>query len=137
MIGDEREKTSWPKAVESRFVWSSCRSDGTVGGILAWPRVLVASQAYLERAGVPLEHCGFCPAAIIMGRKLRTLVFRKGPMLRLASKVEGKLRSVRLRRPSQRPVKDWHRHVTPLGACRREETRGELIGLLRNGTREP
>src|SRR5260370_12153117 len=67
MMGDEREDlVAEGVDVALRFGPLS-DSTATVRRILSWPRFLVASRAYLDKAGAPLTPADFAQHAIILG----------------------------------------------------------------------
>src|ERR1700726_3871223 len=67
MIGDEREDlVAEGVDVALRFGPLS-DSTATVRRILVWPRILVASQAYLDKVGAPLTPADLAQHAIILG----------------------------------------------------------------------
>ena len=67
MMGDQREDlVAEGVDVALRFGPLS-NSTATVRRILAWPRVLAASQAYLDKAGAPLTPTDLAQHAIILG----------------------------------------------------------------------
>jgi DNA-binding transcriptional LysR family regulator len=106
-------------------------STATAQKILGWPRVLVASRAYLEKAGTPVSPTDLPGHAIILGPASLGghWSFRKGD--RAASvQVEGKLTIGTSLGAIAAAVEGLGIVMTPFGACRRELESGELIRLL-------
>src|SRR6266851_8268 len=131
MMGDEREDlVAEGVDVALRFGPLS-DSTATVRRILAWPRVLAASRAYLDRAGAPLTPTDLVQHAIILGpASLRgNWSFRKGDTA-TSFQVEGKLTISASLGAIAAAVEGLGIVMTPLGACRRELERGELVRLL-------
>ncbi len=131
MMGDEREDlVAEGVDVALRFGPLS-DSTATVRRILAWPRVLVASRAYLDKAGIPLiptdltQHAIFLGPASLGGH----WSFRKGNTA-TSFQVEGKLTISASLGAIAAAVEGLGIVMTPLGACRRELERGELVRLL-------
>jgi len=106
-------------------------STATVRRILAWPRVLAASRAYLHRAGAPLAPADLAQHAIILGPASLGghWSFRKGDAA-TSFQVEGKLTIRTSLGAIAAAVEGLGIVMTPLGACRRELERGELVRLL-------
>jgi DNA-binding transcriptional LysR family regulator len=106
-------------------------STATVRKILAWPRVLAASRAYLDKAGVPLAPTDLPQHAIILGPASLGghWSFRQGDTA-TSFQVEGKLTITASLGAIAAAVEGLGIVMTPLCACRRELERGELIRLL-------
>jgi DNA-binding transcriptional LysR family regulator len=106
-------------------------STATVRRILGWPRVLAASQAYLDKAGTPVTPADLPGHAIILGPASLggNWSFRKGGTA-TSFQVEGKLRIRASLGAIAAAVEGLGIVMTPLGACRRELESGELIRLL-------
>ena len=106
-------------------------STATVRRILAWPRVLAASPAYLDKAGAPLTPTDLAQHAIILGPASLSghWSFRKGDTA-TSFQVEGKLTIRASLGAIAAAVEGLGIVMTPLGACRRELERGELVRLL-------
>ncbi len=109
-------------------------STATVRRILAWPRVLAASRAYLDKAGAgrgPLTPADLAQHAIILGPASLSgrWSFRKGDTA-TSFQVEGKLTIRASLGAIAAAVEGLGIVMTPLGACRRELERGELVRLL-------
>jgi DNA-binding transcriptional LysR family regulator len=131
MMGDEREDlVAEGVDVALRFGPLS-DSTATVRRILAWPRVLAASRAYLDKAGAPLTPTDLPHHAIILGpASLRgRWFFRKGDAA-TSFQVESKLTIDASLGAIAAAVAGLGIVMTPLGACRRELERGELVRLL-------
>jgi DNA-binding transcriptional LysR family regulator len=106
-------------------------STATVRRILAWPRVLAASRAYLDSAGSPLTPADLPRHAIILGPASLGghWSFRKGDTA-ASFQVEGKLTIRASLGAVAASVEGLGIVMTPLGACRRELESGELVRLL-------
>jgi DNA-binding transcriptional LysR family regulator len=106
-------------------------STATVRKILAWPRVLAASRAYLDKAGVPRAPTDLPQHAIILGPASLggRWSFRKGNTA-TSFQVEGKLTITASLGAIAAAVEGLGIVMTPLCACRRELERGELVRLL-------
>jgi len=106
-------------------------STAVVRKILTWPRVLVASPAYLEKAEVPLAPTDLDRHAIILGpASLRGhWSFRRGDTV-TSFQVEGKLTVRASLGAIAAAVEGLGIVMTPLDACRGELERGELVRLL-------
>jgi DNA-binding transcriptional LysR family regulator len=112
-------------------VMSFSDSTAMVRRILAWPRVLAASRAYLDKAGAPLTPTDLARHAIILGPASLSghWSFRKGDTA-TSLEVEGKLTIRASVGAIAAAVEGLGIVMTPLGACRRELERGELVRLL-------
>jgi DNA-binding transcriptional LysR family regulator len=131
MMGDQRDDlVAEGVDVALRFGPLS-DSRATARKILAWPRVLVASRAYLDKAGVPLTPTDLAQHAIILGPASLSghWSFRKGGTA-TSFQVEGKLTIRAGLGAISAAVEGLGIVMTPLGACRRELERGELVRLL-------
>jgi DNA-binding transcriptional LysR family regulator len=106
-------------------------STATARRILAWPRVLVASRAYLDKAGAPVTPADLPQHAIILGPASLSgqWSFRKGDTA-ASLQVEGRLTIGASLGAIAAAVKGLGLVMTPFGACRWELERGELIRLL-------
>jgi DNA-binding transcriptional LysR family regulator len=106
-------------------------STATVRRVLAWPRVLAASPAYLDKAGTPLTPTDLPRHAIILGPGSLSghWSFRKGGTV-TALQVEGKLTIGASLGAIAAAVGGLGIVMAPSGACRWELDRGELIQLL-------
>jgi DNA-binding transcriptional LysR family regulator len=123
MMGDQREDlVAEGVDVALRFGPLS-DSTATVRRILAWPRVLAASRAYLDKAGLPLTPTDLARHAIILGPASLGghWSFRKGDTA-TSFQVEGKLTISASLGAVAGAVGNW-----------REES---WFGCYRNGTRE-
>jgi DNA-binding transcriptional LysR family regulator len=131
MIGDEREDLVVEGVDVALRFGPLSDSTATVRRILAWPRVLAASPAYLDKAGAPLTPTDLARHAIILGpASLRGhWSFRKGDTA-TSFQVEGKLTISASLGAIAAAVEGLGIVMTPLGACRRELERGELVRLL-------
>jgi DNA-binding transcriptional LysR family regulator len=131
MMGDEREDlVAEGVDVALRFGPLS-DSTATVRRILAWPRVLAASRAYLDKAGAPLTPADLAQHAIILGPAGLGghWSFRKDDTA-TSFQVEGKLTIRASLGAIAAAVEGLGIVMTPLGTCRRELERGELVRLL-------
>jgi DNA-binding transcriptional LysR family regulator len=131
MMGDEREDlVAEGVDVALRFGPLS-DSTATVRRILAWPRVLAASRAYLDKAGAPLTPTDLPHHAIILGPASLggRWSFRRGDTA-TSFQVEGKLTITASLGAIAAAVEGLGIVMTPLGVCRRELERGELVRLL-------
>src|ERR1700739_4215849 len=106
-------------------------STATVRRILAWPRVLAASRAYLDKAGTPLTPTDLSQHAIILGPASLGghWSFRKGDTA-TSFQVDGRLIIRASLGAIAAAVEGLGIVMTPLCACRRELERGELVRLL-------
>ncbi len=106
-------------------------STATVRRILVWPRVLAASRAYLDKAGVPLTPADLPQHAIILGPASLSghWSFNKGDTA-TSFQVDGKLTVTASLGAIAAAAEGLGILMTPLGACRRELERGELVRLL-------
>jgi DNA-binding transcriptional LysR family regulator len=106
-------------------------STATVRRILAWPRILAASRAYLDKAGLPLTPTDLAQHAIILGPAGLSghWSFRRGDTVS-SFQVEGKLMIRANLGAIAAAVEGLGIVMTTLGACRRELERGELVQLL-------
>ena len=131
MMGDEREDlVAEGVDVALRFGPLS-DSTATVRRILAWPRVLAASRAYLDKAGTPLTPTDLAQHAIILGHASLGghWSFRKGDTA-TSFQVVGKLTITASLGAIAAAVEGLGIVMTPLGVCRRELERGALVRLL-------
>jgi DNA-binding transcriptional LysR family regulator len=131
MMGDEREDlVAEGVDVALRFGPLS-DSTATVRRILVWPRVLVASRTYLDKAVVPLTPADLAQHAIILGPAGLGghWSFRKGDAA-TSFQVESKLTITASLGAIAAAVEGLGILMTPLGVCRRELERGELVRLL-------
>src|SRR3984957_14300984 len=131
MIGDEREDLVVEGVDVALRFGPLSDSTATVRRILAWPRVLAASRAYLDEAGVPLTPTDLARHAIILGPASLGghWSFRKGDTA-TSFQVEGKLTIRASLGAVAAAVEGLGIVMTPLGACRWELARGELVRLL-------
>ena len=106
-------------------------STATVRRVLEWPRVLAASPAYLDKAGAPVTPADLSRHAIILGPASLSghWSFRKGDTA-ASFQVEGKLTIRASLGAIAAAVEGLGIVMTPLGACRRELERGELVRLF-------
>ncbi|SEC49023.1 transcriptional regulator, LysR family [Rhizobiales bacterium GAS188] len=131
MMGDQREDlVAEGVDVALRFGPLS-DSTATVRRVLAWPRVLAASRAYLDKAGAPLTPADLARHAIILGPASLGghWSFRKGDTA-TSFQVEGRLTARASDGAIAAAVAGLGIVMTPFGACRRELAGGELIRLL-------
>jgi DNA-binding transcriptional LysR family regulator len=106
-------------------------STATVRRILTWPRVLAASRAYLDKAGVPLTPTDLAQHAIILGPASLGghWSFRKGDTA-TSFQVESRLTITASLGAIAAAVQGLGILMIPLGVCRRELKRGELVWVL-------
>jgi DNA-binding transcriptional LysR family regulator len=131
MMEDERKDLVVEGVDVALRVGPLADSTATVRTILAWPRVLAASQAYLDKAGAPLTPTELTQHAIILGPAGLSghWSFRKGDTAR-SFQVEANLIIRANLGAIAAAVEGLGIVMTTLGACRRELERGELIRLL-------
>src|SRR5216683_1183227 len=118
MMGDEREDLV-AEGVDVAFRFGPLSdSTATVRRILAWPRVLAASRAYLDKAGGPLTPADLAQHAIILGPASLGghWSFRKGDTA-TSFQVEGKLTIRASLGAIAAAVEGLGIVMTPLGAC--------------------
>jgi DNA-binding transcriptional LysR family regulator len=131
MMGDQRQDLV-AEGVDVAFRYGPLAdSTATVRRIVAWPRVLAASPAYLDMAGTPLTPTDLLRHAIIVGPASLGghWSFRSGDAV-TSFQVEGKL-SIRASLGAiAAAVEGLGILMAPLGACRRELERRELVRLL-------
>jgi DNA-binding transcriptional LysR family regulator len=131
MIGDQRQDlVAEGVDVALRFGPLS-DSTATVRRVLSWPRVLVASPTYLDKAGTPVTPADLSKHAIILGPASLggQWSFRKdgaATMFQAESKllIRASLGAIAA------AVGGLGIVMTPLGVCRWELERGELVRLL-------
>lgn len=106
-------------------------STATARRILAWPRVLAASPAYLERTLPPRTPADLAQHAIILGPASLGghWSFRKDGAA-TSVKVEGRLMATASEGAIAAAVMGLGILMAPLGACLREVQSGELVRLL-------
>jgi DNA-binding transcriptional LysR family regulator len=106
-------KTLWPRPLSD--------STATVRRILAWPRVLAASRAYLDKAGVPLTPTDLAQHAIILGPASLGghWSFRKGDTA-TSFQVESRLTITASLGAIAAAVEGLGILMIPLGVCRQE-----------------
>src|SRR6195256_5930545 len=131
MMGDQREDLVVEGVDVALRFGPLSDSTATVRRILAWPRVLAAPRAYLPKAGGPLTPTDLARHAIILGPASLSghWSFRKGDTA-TSFQVEGKLMIRASLGAIAAAVEGLGIVMTPLGACRRELERGELVRLL-------
>jgi DNA-binding transcriptional LysR family regulator len=131
MMGDQRDDlVAEGVDVALRFGPLS-NSTATVRRILAWPRVLAASPAYLATCGVPVTPTDLAQHAIILGPASLGghWSFRKGDAA-ISLQLEGRLTIRASLGAIAAAVEGLGIVMTPLTACRQELERGELVRLL-------
>jgi len=131
MMGDQRQDLVTEGVdVALRFGRLS-DSTATVRRILIWPRILAASPAYLDTAGIPCAPADLPLHAIILGPGSLEghWSFRKDGAV-TSFQVEGRLAARASLGAIAAAVEGLGILMTPLGACRRELERGELVRLL-------
>jgi DNA-binding transcriptional LysR family regulator len=106
-------------------------SIATARRILAWPRLLVASRAYLDMAGIPRAPDDLLQHAIILGpASLGGDWSLRKESTATSCPVEGRLMVRTSESAIAAATAGLGIVMTPLGACRKELERGELIRLL-------
>jgi DNA-binding transcriptional LysR family regulator len=131
MMGDQRQDLVAEGVDVALRYGPLSDSTATVRRILTWPRVLAASPAYLDRAGTPLTPADLPQHAIILGPASLGghWSFRKGDTAS-TFQVEGKVTVRASLGAIAAAVEGLGIVMTPLGACRQELEKGELIRLL-------
>lgn len=132
MMGDQRQDLV-AEGVDVAFRFGPLSdSTATARRILEWPRVLAASQAYLDAAGTPRTPAELARHAIILGPASLGghWSFRKRGGRATPLEVEGKLTIGASLGAVAAAVEGLGIVMTPLGACRAELASGELIRLL-------
>lgn len=106
-------------------------STATARRILTWPRILAASQAYLEKAPQLLAPADLTAHAIILGPASLGghWSFQKDEK-RVSIKVDGRLMARASEGAIAAAVAGLGIVMTPLGACRRELEEGALVHVL-------
>jgi DNA-binding transcriptional LysR family regulator len=131
LVGDQRQDLL-AEGVDIAFRYGPLAdSTATVRNVLTWPRILVASRAYLDKADAPLAPTDLARHAIILGPASLSghWSFRRGDTV-TSFKVEGKLTIRASLGAIAAAVEGLGIVMAPLGACRRELERGELVRLL-------
>jgi DNA-binding transcriptional LysR family regulator len=107
-------------------------STATARRILTWPRVLAASRAYLDMAGIPRTPADLLQHTIILGPASLggNWSLRREGTATASCPVEGRLMVRTSEGAIAAAAAGLGIVMTPLGACRRELTRGELIRVL-------
>jgi DNA-binding transcriptional LysR family regulator len=131
MMGDQREDLVAEGVDVALRFGPLPDSTATVRRILAWPRVLAASHAYLDKAGAPRTPADLAGHAISLGPAGLGghWSFRKGDVT-TSFEVEGRLTIRASLGAVAASVEGLGIVMTPLGACRRELESGELVRLL-------
>jgi DNA-binding transcriptional LysR family regulator len=131
MMGDQREDLVAEGVDVALRFGPLADSTATVRRILAWPRVLAASRAYLDNAGIPLAPTDLAQHAIILGPASLGghWSFRRGDTA-TSFQVSGRLTARASDGAIAAAVAGLGIVMTPIGACRRELEGGELIRLL-------
>ena len=106
-------------------------SSATARKILTWPRVLVASKSYLDKAGVPKVPADLSDHAIVLGPGSigGPWSFRKDGTV-TACQVKGRVTARASEGAIAAAVSGLGVVLTPIGACLRELAHGELHQLL-------
>jgi DNA-binding transcriptional LysR family regulator len=106
-------------------------STATIRRILVWPRILAASPAYLDTAGIPCAPDDLPRHAIIIGPGSLEgrWSFRKDSAV-TSFQVEGRLAARASSGAIAAAVEGLGIVMAPFGACRQELERGELVRLL-------
>lgn len=106
-------------------------SSATARKILTWPRVLVASKSYLDKAGVPKVPADLSDHAIVLGPGSTGghWSFRKDGTV-TSFQVKGRVTARASEGAIAAAVSGLGVVLTPIGACQRELAHGELHQLL-------
>lgn len=106
-------------------------SSATARKILTWPRVLVASKSYLDKAGVPKVPADLSDHAIVLGPGSigGHWSFRKDGTV-TSFQVKGRVTARASEGAIAAAVSGLGVVLTPIGACQRELAHGELHQLL-------
>jgi DNA-binding transcriptional LysR family regulator len=131
MMEDEREDLVAEGVDVSLRFGPLADSTATVRRILAWPRVLAASRAYLDNAVAPVTPMDLPRHAIILGPASLSghWSFRSGDTA-TSFQVEGRLTISASLGAIAAAVEGLGIVMAPLGVCRRELETGELVRLL-------
>jgi DNA-binding transcriptional LysR family regulator len=131
MMGDQRQDLVAEGVDVALRFGPLADSTATARRILAWPRVLAASRAYLNKAGTPGTPMDLSRYAIILGPGSLggNWSFRKNATT-TSFQVEGRLAARASVGAIAAAVEGLGIVMAPFGACRRELERGELIRLL-------
>jgi len=131
MMGDQRDDLVMEGVDVALRFGSLSDSTATARSVLSWPRVLAASRAYLDSAGRPETPADLAQHAIILGPASLggQWSFRKGDTA-TSFQVESRLTISASLGAIAAAVEGLGIVMTPLGACRRELERGELVRLL-------
>jgi DNA-binding transcriptional LysR family regulator len=131
MMGDQRQDLVAEGVDVALRFGALSDSTATARKVLEWPRVLAASPAYLDKAGTPITPTDLPGHAIILGPASLGghWSFRKGDAATTFD-VEGKLIMRASLGAIAAAVEGLGIVMTPLGACRSELERGELVRLL-------
>jgi DNA-binding transcriptional LysR family regulator len=131
MMGDQRQDLVTEGVDVALRFGPLSDSTATVRRILSWPRILAASPAYLDTAGIPCAPADLAGHAIILGPASldgRWSFCRDGAVTSL--QVEGRLAARASLGAIAAAVAGLGIVMTPFGACRRELESGELVRLL-------
>jgi DNA-binding transcriptional LysR family regulator len=131
MMGDQRQDLLAEGVDVALRFGPLADSTATARRILGWPRVVAAAPAYLDNAGTPLAPADLPRHAIILGPGSLGghWSFHNGDT-ETSFQVEGKLTIRASLGAIAAAVEGLGIVMAPLGACRRELERGELIRLL-------
>ena len=131
MMGDQRQDLVTEGVDVALRFGPLSDSTATARRILAWPRVLAASRAYLDKAGIPGTPADLPQHAIILGPGSvgGHWSFRKDDTA-TSFQVEGRLMVRASLGAVAAAVAGLGIVMAPFGACRQEVERGELIRLL-------
>jgi DNA-binding transcriptional LysR family regulator len=131
MMGDQRQDLVTEGVDVALRFGPLSDSTATARRILAWPRVLAASRAYLDKAGIPGTPADLPQHAIILGPGSvgGHWSFRKDDTA-TSFQVEGRLIVRASLGAVAAAVAGLGIVMAPSGACRQEVERGELIRLL-------
>lgn len=106
-------------------------SSATARKILTWPRVLAASESYLDKAGIPKVPADLSDHAIVLGPGSigGHWSFRKNGTV-TSFQVQGRVIARSSEGAIAAATSDLGVVLTPIGACQRELASGELVQLL-------
>jgi DNA-binding transcriptional LysR family regulator len=131
MMGDRRQDLVAEGVDVALRAGPLADSTATVRRLLTWPRVLAASPAYLDTAGVPCAPADLAGHAIILGPASLDgrWSFRKDGAV-TSLQVEGRLAARASLGAIAAAVSGLGIVMTTFGACRLELESGELVRLL-------
>ena len=131
MMGDQRQDLVTEGVDVALRLGSLADSTATARRIRTWPRVLAASQAYLDKAGIPTAPADLPRHAIVIGPGSLggQWTFRKGGIT-TSSQVKGRLIARESEGAIAAAVEGLGIVMAAYCACQREIERGELVRLF-------